>query len=57
VREGVDCVLRAGVLQDSSLIARQVASLEQVTVASPSYLARHGVPQTLDDLQHHYAVD
>lgn len=57
LREGVDCVLRAGVLQDSSLIGRQVALLEQVTVASPAYLERHGVPQTLDDLEHHYAVN
>lgn len=57
VREGVDCVLRAGLLQDSSLIGRQVASLEQVTVASPEYLAQHGTPATLDDLQQHYAVD
>lgn len=57
VREGVDCVLRAGALADSSLIARQVAMLEQVTVASPAYLARHGTPQTLDDLsQGHLAV-
>ncbi|CAG9177058.1 LysR family transcriptional regulator [Cupriavidus pinatubonensis] len=57
VREGVDCVLRAGVLQDSSLIGRQIALLEQVTVASPAYLERHGLPNTLDDLKHHYAVN
>lgn len=58
VKEGVDCVLRAGALADSSLIARQVALLEQVTVASPAYLARHGLPQSLDDLQRqgHLAV-
>jgi DNA-binding transcriptional LysR family regulator len=36
VREGVDCVLRAGDLQDSSMVARRVALLEQVTVASPA---------------------
>jgi DNA-binding transcriptional LysR family regulator len=57
VREGVDCVLRAGTLQDSSLIGRQVARMEQVTVASPEYLQRHGVPATLADLQSHFAVD
>lgn len=57
VREGVDCVLRAGVLQDLSLIGRQIALLEQVTVASPAYLERHGLPNTLDDLKHHYAVN
>ncbi|EOZ9299985.1 LysR substrate-binding domain-containing protein [Klebsiella quasipneumoniae] len=56
VREGVDCVLRAGALQDSSLICRQIALMEQVTVASPSYLERYGVPQELDDLEQHLAV-
>jgi len=57
VREGVDCVLRAGTLQDSSLVGRQIALMAQVTVASPGYLARHGVPQTLEDLEAHVAVD
>ncbi|HBR1414373.1 LysR family transcriptional regulator [Klebsiella pneumoniae] len=57
VREGVDCVLRAGILQDSSLIGRQVATMEQVTVASPTYLALHGMPKTPDDLENHFAVD
>ncbi|PTN48475.1 LysR family transcriptional regulator, partial [Achromobacter xylosoxidans] len=40
VREGVDCVLRTGTLQDSSLVGRQIALMPQVTVASPAYLAR-----------------
>jgi DNA-binding transcriptional LysR family regulator len=57
MREGVDCVLRAGVLQDSSMIGRQVALMQQVTVASPAYLAVHGVPQSPDDLGRHFAVD
>ncbi|CAG9179523.1 LysR family transcriptional regulator [Cupriavidus pampae] len=56
VREGIDCVLRAGVLRDSSLIGRQVALMPQVTVASPAYLKAHGVPQTLDDLASHQMV-
>ena len=56
VREGIDCVLRAGQLQDSSMVARRAAELEQVTVASPAYLARFGTPATLDDLSRHQAV-
>jgi DNA-binding transcriptional LysR family regulator len=51
VREGVDCVLRAGELADSSMIARRVASLEQVTCASPAYLDRHGDPQSIEALE------
>ncbi len=57
VREGVDCVLRAGILRDSSLTGRQIASMEQVTVASPAYLNRFGEPDDLVDLPHHFAVD
>lgn len=57
VREGVDCVLRAGALQDSSLVGRQIALMPQVTVASPAYLARLGEPASLEDLAGHRAVD
>ncbi|GER12613.1 LysR family transcriptional regulator [Variovorax boronicumulans] len=56
VREGVDCVLRAGPLQDSSLVAQRVALLPQVTVASPGYLAAHGEPVDLAALASHRAV-
>lgn len=57
VREGVDCVLRAGWLKDSSMIARQVALMEQVTAANPAYLQRYGEPTSLEALQSHIAVD
>jgi DNA-binding transcriptional LysR family regulator len=57
VREGVDCVLRAGTLQDSSMIGRRVALLEQVTVASPAYLSRSGIPDDLEALASHRAVN
>jgi DNA-binding transcriptional LysR family regulator len=58
VREGVDCVLRAGDLPDSTMVGRRVANLSQATVASVAYVQRHGMPQTLADLQNgHVAVD
>jgi LysR family transcriptional regulator, regulator for bpeEF and oprC len=58
LREGVDCVLRVGKLPDSNLVGRRVGILEQVTVASATYLRKQGVPQTLADLQNgHYAVN
>lgn len=61
VREGFDCVLRVGTLGDSSLIARPLGHYRQVSCASPEYLARHGTPRSLDELQvgHrlvHYAI-
>lgn len=57
VREGIDCVLRVGQLKESSLVARQVASLSQVTCAGSAYLEKMGTPQTLEDLQRHQAVN
>jgi DNA-binding transcriptional LysR family regulator len=56
VREGIDCVLRVGDLQDGAMIGRRVAMLSEVTCASPAYLARHGVPATLADLDGHVVV-
>ncbi|RDI97190.1 LysR family transcriptional regulator [Dyella solisilvae] len=52
VQEGVDCVLRAGELPDSAMVGRRVARMSQATVASVDYVRRHGMPQTLADLQH-----
>jgi DNA-binding transcriptional LysR family regulator len=45
IREGVDCVLRVGIPQDSDMVARRVALLEEVTLASPSYIAARGLPE------------
>jgi DNA-binding transcriptional LysR family regulator len=56
LREGVDCVLRAGTLTDSDMVARRVALLEEVTCASAGYLDRHGTPRSLDDLEGHRMV-
>jgi LysR family transcriptional regulator for bpeEF and oprC len=57
IREGVDCVLRAGPPLDDSLVARPLALMQQVTCASPAYLARHGTPQHLDALAGHQIVE
>lgn len=57
LQEGVDCVIRVGALQDSSLVARRVGLFECVTVAAPAYLERYGEPQTIDDLGQHKAVN
>lgn len=57
VREGIDCVVRIGELNDSRLIARSLPPLKQKTCASAAYVARHGVPASLDDLECHYCVD
>ena len=56
VREGVDCVVRAGALPASDLIVRKVGELEEITVASPLYLARFGTPTSPDDLAGHQMI-
>lgn len=56
VREGVDCVIRAGDLADSDMIARRLGVLDEITVASPGYLAAHGVPVSPDALVGHDMV-
>jgi len=40
-----DAVIRIGILRDSSLIARRIAPVRSVRVASPDYLARNGRPR------------
>jgi len=56
VREGVDCVIRAGAPKDSALVARPLAVMPQVICASPEYLSRAGTPRTPEDLAGHQAV-
>lgn len=50
IDEGFDVALRIGHLKSSSLIAKRVAPIRLVLCASPSYLARHGVPKRPSDL-------
>ena len=57
VREGIDCVLRAGEPRDSSMVGRRVALLEQVTCASAAYLEANGAPASTSDLARHRAVN
>jgi DNA-binding transcriptional LysR family regulator len=56
VREGFDCVLRVGPLDDNTLVARPLGVMHIVNCASPGYLASHGVPHTLDNLAAHALI-
>ncbi|HSW05062.1 LysR substrate-binding domain-containing protein [Aquabacterium sp.] len=51
IGENIDCVLRAGVISDQSLVARRVAEVYYINAASPDYLKRHGRPQHPNDLE------
>ncbi len=56
VDEGIDVGIRIGQLPDSSLQAVRVGQVRRVVCAAPSYLARHGMPQTPDDLASHATI-
>ena len=56
VEEGMDVAVRIGHLPDSSLKAVRVGHVRHLLVASPSYLAQHGVPEHPADLLHHTVI-
>lgn len=54
IEEGFDVAIRlAREMPDSTLMARKLAIAPTLLVASPSYLAQHGVPTTPQDLARH----
>ncbi|MFL9882538.1 LysR substrate-binding domain-containing protein [Paraburkholderia agricolaris] len=57
IQEGVDCVIRIGIPDDSNLIVRRIGNVRLTTCAAPAYLEQMGEPVTPDDLEHHRAVN
>lgn len=57
IRERVDIAIRHGPLRDSSLMARKLGQSRQVVIASPDYVAEHGLPKTPSDLAHHNCIN
>ena len=53
IEENIDLAIRVGDLEDSSLIARKLASVHFAICASPAYLARFGEPQHPAELSAH----
>jgi len=53
VEEGIDVAIRAGMLQDSSYIARKLISMNFFITASPKYLARMGTPSLPEHISQH----
>lgn len=56
IHEGFDLAIRVGVLSDSCLSARMLGQIEYGLVASPAYLAKHGVPASPVELAHHRII-
>ncbi len=53
IREGFDLAIRIGELEDSSLVARKLASEARVICAAPAYLTKAGTPHSLSELAAH----
>ncbi|OTG87094.1 LysR family transcriptional regulator [Acinetobacter sp. ANC 4558] len=56
IKEGIDCVIRVGQLNNSDLIVRHLGQIKQVTLASPQYLQEYGTPSNVDQLNAHFMV-
>jgi DNA-binding transcriptional LysR family regulator len=56
VEDGIDFAIRYGKLQDSGLVARKLLAHPMMAVASPSYLAEHGIPKHPNDLKAHSCI-
>ncbi|HUG59811.1 MAG TPA: LysR family transcriptional regulator [Candidimonas sp.] len=56
VQEAVDCAIRVGELQDSTMVAKRIGTFESITCAAPAYLEQHGEPRTIEQLENHRAV-
>jgi LysR family transcriptional regulator for bpeEF and oprC len=56
VHEGIDCVIRGGDINDESLVARRLGDFRMLTYAAPSYLAKHGEPKDLEELERHQII-
>lgn len=53
IDEGIDIAICLGALDDTSMVARRLASSSMVVCGSPDYLARYGVPEIPEDLLAH----
>jgi DNA-binding transcriptional LysR family regulator len=56
IDEGLDLAVRIGHQEDSGKVARKVAEVTRVLVASPAYLAQHGEPQHPSELAAHQTI-
>jgi LysR family transcriptional regulator for bpeEF and oprC len=56
IEEGVDVAIHNGELSDSTLIVRKIAATPIITVATPDYLERHGMPAGPSELDRHACI-
>lgn len=55
-RDGIDIAIRTADVHSDNLVARTIGHASRTLYASPAYLARHGTPQTPDELTQHHLI-
>ncbi|WP_414444600.1 LysR family transcriptional regulator [Burkholderia sp. 22PA0106] len=56
VGESLDCAIRVGNVISDEVVSKRAGDAWNIVCASPAYLAAHGEPATLDNLQQHIGV-
>ncbi|WP_051302725.1 LysR family transcriptional regulator [Sedimenticola selenatireducens] len=56
VGEGFDLAIRAGVLEDSTLVAHRLYTDRMLVCATPGYFKQRGIPRSPEDLKQHDCV-
>lgn len=56
IQEEIDVAVRSSAVRDPNLIERRVCRTRVLTCASPEYLAKYGIPETLEQLQRHRLI-
>ncbi|MBV8502560.1 MAG: LysR family transcriptional regulator [Paucibacter sp.] len=51
IGDGIDCVIRAGAVNEQLMVARRIGSLSFSTCATAEFVKRHGTPQTPEELK------
>ena len=57
VNDRIDVAFRDGTLEDSQVIAKQLIPMQMVVCASSEYAARHGLPDTIEDIAAHPCIN
>lgn len=56
VKEGIDCLVRVGKLNESPFIAKKIGSMRLINCISPLYQKQYGTPSSLEALSHHFLI-
>jgi DNA-binding transcriptional LysR family regulator len=56
LEEGIDVRLRIGGVDDSNMIARHLKTFPLILCASPTYIQRHGLPETPQQVAEHRCI-